>query len=129
MMNKKEIAKMYFEVSNQRDVEKIETMLDDEITYLTTFLKLKKSKKHEVMEMMRTFFEKAKQVHWDVEQCIVDDGFDGTSIPHYQSGDAILFHFLRTSAVEEYNNKKGREWVLVNEKGLIYHIRVEPIQE
>jgi len=64
-MNPESIARQYFALSNARDLDTIETLLDPAIRYRSA-----NTGEHEgreaVMTMMRAFFERFPTIHWSI---------------------------------------------------------------
>ena len=117
------VTRQYFQLSNEHDLDKIFALFEHDATYhsaTATFSGLAAIK-----TMMEQYFTvTVPDVHWEVDKDFsIDSTFSENS---KQAGDAVVCEFLRQSQKnDQLGNRRGREWVLVNEKGKIYHIRVQ----
>jgi hypothetical protein len=106
------IAKHYFELSNNRNLEAIEKLLTDSTTYSSqnTGVYLGRS---QIMEMKRSFYGNFKEMHWDV-----------ASVEEIRPGVILLkFTFTGKTLKNEDVSRPGFEYVIVY-KGKIQHIEV-----
>lgn len=62
------IARLYFELSNRRDLPRIAELMTDSTTYSSdnTGLHLGQAG---IMEMQRSFFERFEELHWEIASC------------------------------------------------------------
>jgi hypothetical protein len=131
MNSKIEIAKKYFDLSNDHKLNDIYQMFEEkDCGYETTILKVKHDNLDDIKKMMDNFFNNLiPDVHWDVLSLELDDSFHDEDIKNYKKGDAVLVKFNRKSFIhEEFNNKLGQEWILINDNLKIYFIKVVPLQ-
>ena len=107
-----EIAKRYFELSNERDLDGIAEILADSATYSSENTGMHFGKKN-ILVMTKTFFESFTELHWEVHE-----------ITEEKPG-AILFDFTLTGTKNdgEKISRDGLEYVVVHE-GKVQHVEV-----
>jgi hypothetical protein len=107
-----EIAKKYFELSNNRDLVGIEQMLQDSTTYSSPNVGVFLGK-DQIMEMKRNFYGSFKDLNWNVK-----------SVEELRPG-VILFDFVFTGTTNdgEKVERLGLEYVIVKD-GKLQHIDV-----
>ena len=108
------LAKQYFQLSNEQDLDTIESLFLNTSTYSSGqglfFGKL------DIMRMMRTFFESHQSLHWTIEAT-------KELTPHIAE---IEFSFLGQSAEGEKIQRRGLERIVVHNDS-IQHIEVRPL--
>lgn len=60
------IARRYFELSNARKLDEVETLFTDTAAYISANTGSFTGKR-EIMEMMRAFFAGFQKLHWDIQ--------------------------------------------------------------
>lgn len=121
------VARRYLTLSNEHNLEAIFNLFEQDAQYESQALSSGESKKFngldQIKEMMSKYFnETVPDVEWTVEKDFTIDSTLGTN------HDAIVFDFRRHSKVnEQMNDKRGREWIYVNQQGKIYYIKVIPL--
>jgi len=107
-----EIAERYFELSNQCDMDSIESMLTESSTYssVNTGVYLGRS---QIMVMMRAFHSAFTSLHWTID-----------SIEEIRLGVAhIEFRLRSVDRHGEVKETSGNEYVLVFD-GMLQHVEV-----
>lgn len=107
-----DIARLYFEFSNQKNLEAIGLLLTNTTTYSSqnvgVFLGVE-----QIMEMKKTFYKGFTEMNWDVK-----------SVEETREGIVLFdFIFTGTSADGERIERPGLEYVIVKD-GKIQHIEV-----
>lgn len=121
------VARRYLTLSNEHNLQGIFDLFDQDALYESQTLTSGESKKFhgldQIKEMMSKYFnETVPDVKWEVEKDFTIDSTFG------KDNDAAVFDFRRYSKVnEQMNDKRGREWICVNEQGKIYYIKVVPL--
>ena len=121
------VARHYQDLSNAHRVEEIFKLLEEDAQYESLTMANGETKKFngldQIKEMMFKYYhETVPDVHWEIEKDFAIDPTFG------KDNDAVVFDFLRHSKVnEQMNNKRGREWICVNQRGKIYFIKVTPL--
>ncbi len=121
------IAKLYLELSNQHALDKIFDLFEQDATYESVNLNARFQGLDEIKAMMNKFFlETIPDVQWEVSHYEIASDFSSHLAGNrYNTGDAVVFNFVRISQQKpQFHNKQGREWVCINSRGKIYHIKV-----
>lgn len=108
-----EIAKKYFELSNQGDLNAIKILIDPNATYSSENTGLHFGKIN-IMTMKENFFSQYDHLFWQIHKI--------EEVKH----NITLFDFtleMKKNAHTEY--RKGIEYVIVNDNQLIQHIEVK----
>jgi len=107
-----EIAKLYFTLSNQRNLKEIKTLLTDTTTYSSPNVGVFLGKE-QIMEMKYKFYDEFKEMKWST-----------SSVEEIRPG-VILFNFTFTGITnrDEKVVRSGLEYVIVK-NGKLQHIEV-----
>jgi hypothetical protein len=111
-MKASELAQLYFDLSNARDLKTVETLLQLSITYSSDNTGLYFGREN-VMKMMREFFDLFPQLHWEVHSLI--------SVSEHIA--EIIFTLTGTKNDGTKITRPGIERIVV-EQDLIRHIEV-----
>ena len=103
-----ELAKAYVEASNAHNLNTIETMLSVECRYHSSGVGDHVGR-DAILEMMRGFFDQNPDVHWDTRNWVKE------------GQDTVAFDFTISLPT---GTSSGREWIQVDQEGLISRIRV-----
>lgn len=107
-----EIAKRYFELSNQSDMDSIESMFTDSSTYSSVNIGVYLGKS-QIMVMMRTFHASFQSLNWTIDRS-----------EEIRPGVAhIAFSLYSLNNLGEVNESRGNEYVLAF-NGLLQHVEV-----
>ena len=110
-----QIAKKYFELSNQADLDTIEGLFVPTATYRSSqglFFG-----PADIMAMMRSFFASHLRLHWSIDSC-------REITPHIVE---IEFGFQGSDSEGNDIRRRGLERIVVHE-GRIQHIEVRPLE-
>jgi hypothetical protein len=116
MSNTVELAKRYFELSNQSDMNSIDAMFTDSSTYssVNTGVYLGRS---QIMNMMRAFHSAYASLNWTIN-----------SIEEIRPGVAQIEFTLRSVNTQgEVTESHGNEYVLAF-NGRLQHVEVRNMQ-
>lgn len=106
------LAEHYFELSNQRDLESIEKLLDESTTYssINTGVFLGRE---QIMQMKQSFYSSFKDMNWKIHSIVEE------------RPAVILFDFTFTGTTNESKSvtREGLEYVIVYDNKL-QHIEV-----
>ena len=117
------VAHRYVALSNERNLEAISNLLEQDAQYESQSLTSGESHNFngfdQIKQMMLEYYnEISPDVEWIIEKDFTIDLTFG------KDHDAVVFDFRGHSNVnQELNDKHGREWVCVNQQGKIYYIK------
>ena len=111
-MTPTEIAKRYFELSNQADLDSIEKMFTDTSTYSSINTGVFYGR-DQIMNMVHPFYASFDSLKWNVHEV-------KEIRPHVIEFD---FTFIGIKNSEE-TIRDGIEYVIVNNDGLLQHVEV-----
>lgn len=117
------VARRYVNSSNERNFEAIFSLFEQDAQYdsqsLTSSELYTLNGLDKIKEMMLEYYNQTSpDVKWIVEKDFTMDLAFG------KDHDAVVFDFRgQSNANEQVNDKRGREWVCVNQQGKIYYIK------
>ena len=127
------VAHRYLQLANDRNLDEMFKLYEQDAIYemqstppepAITFTDL-----DSIKDMTLKYFNTVpSDVSWEVEQKHqVDNGFepDLSVKKNYKEGDAVVTDLKQTTVVAgKSSTRRMREWVCVNERGKIYHVKL-----
>lgn len=111
-MNPLELAKLYFTLSNEKNLTEIGWLIHPDSIYDSENTGIHMGREN-IMEMMTTFFDLFESIHWTIEDIASSD-----------ESVIILFYLQGTKKDGTTVEKKWKETIIVKDS-LIYSIKVQ----